>query len=48
MQIVNEYNMIKRTLFYWSKMYLNQLVKGEDYDLLNKIVTINLLDLKMQ
>lgn len=31
MQMVNEYNMIKRTLFYWSKMYLNQLVKGKDY-----------------
>lgn len=44
MQIVNEYNMIKRTLFYWSKMYLSQLVKGQDYELLNKTVTVNLLD----
>lgn len=44
MQIVNEYNMIKRTLFYWSKMYLSQLVKGQDYELLNRTVTINLLD----
>lgn len=44
MQIVNEYNMIKRTLFYWSKMYLSQLVKGQDYELLNNTVTINLLD----
>lgn len=44
MQIVNEYNMIKRTLFYWSKMYLSQLVKGQDYELLNRTVTINILD----
>ena len=27
-QLVNQYNMIKRTLFYLSKMYLSQIAKG--------------------
>ena len=44
MQMINEYNMIKRTLYYWSKMFLKQLVKGEDYSKLEKTITINLID----
>lgn len=44
MQLINEYNIIKRTLFYCSKMFLKQLVKGEDYSLLNNTITINLLN----
>lgn len=44
MQIINEYNMIKRTLYYWSKMFLKQLVKGENYSKLEKTITINLID----
>ena len=44
MQMINEYNMIKRTLYYWSKMFLRQLVKGEDYSKLEKTITINLID----
>lgn len=44
MQIINQYNMTKRTLFYWSKMFLKQLKKGEEYDKLNKTITINLVD----
>lgn len=43
-QIINQYNMIKRTIFYWSKMLLNQLVRGDDYSKLNKTITINILD----
>lgn len=44
MQIINRYNMIKRTLFYWSKMFLKQIVKGDNYSSLNKTITINLVD----
>ena len=47
MQIANEYNMVKRTLYYWSKMFLNQLTMGEDFVLLNKTITINLIDFNL-
>ena len=47
MQIANEYNMVKRTLYYWSKMFLNQLTVGEDFVLLNKTITINLIDFNL-
>ena len=43
-QLVNQYNMIKRTIFYMSKMLLSQLKKGEDYSCLNRTVTINILN----
>ena len=31
-QLKNEQNMIKRSLYYWSKLYTKPLSKGEDYD----------------
>ncbi|WP_346873595.1 Rpn family recombination-promoting nuclease/putative transposase [Clostridium sp. UBA5988] len=34
----------KRTIFYLSKMILKQLVKGDNYNQLNKTITINILD----
>ena len=37
-------NMDKRTLFYWGKMYLENIKKGEDYTTLEKVITINILD----
>ncbi|AQR94419.1 PD-(D/E)XK nuclease family transposase [Clostridium saccharoperbutylacetonicum] len=43
-QLINQYNMIKRTIFYMAKMLLSQLKKGEDYSFLNKTVTINILN----
>ena len=43
-QLINQYNMIKRTVFYMAKMLLNQLDKGEDYSLLNRTITINILN----
>ena len=43
-QLKNEQNMIKRSLYYWSKLYTKPLSKGEDYDLLNRTVCINILD----
>ncbi|WP_297634847.1 Rpn family recombination-promoting nuclease/putative transposase [uncultured Clostridium sp.] len=42
-QVKNEYNMIKRSLYYWSKMYEEDLKKGENYDKLKRTVCINLL-----
>ena len=45
-QVKNEYNMIKRSLYYWSKMYEGQLTKGKDYDTLSRTICINILDFK--
>lgn len=43
-QIHNEGNILKRSLFYWSKLYSSQLKAGEDYRELNKAIAINILD----
>lgn len=45
-QVKNEYNMIKRSLYYWSKMFESQIVKGDNYNKLAKTVCINILDFK--
>ena len=31
-QLKNEYNMVKRTLFYWSKLYSSQIDSSDGYD----------------
>lgn len=38
------YNMIQRTLFYWSKLYFSQIKSGSKYSDLKKTITINLLN----
>lgn len=43
-QLINRYNMIKRTLFYLSRLYSSQIKKGENYKNLNKTITINILN----
>ena len=43
-QLRNEKNMIKRTLYYWSKMYEDQLTEGRNYSILNRTVCINILN----
>ena len=43
-QLTDQSNMDKRTLFYWGKLYLEGIKQGEDYRKLNKVITINLLD----
>lgn len=43
-QLTNQGNMDKRTLFYWGKMYLENIRQGEDYAKLEKVITINILD----
>ncbi|OWR28181.1 hypothetical protein CDO73_20085 [Saccharibacillus sp. O23] len=44
MQLFNRYDMEKRTLYYWSKQYGSQLVKGQSYSSLRRCVTINILN----
>ena len=34
---------VKRTLFYWAKMYTADFKAGESYDNLNKCITINII-----
>jgi len=42
-QISNQYNIDKRTLFYWAGLYYGQLSSGENFIYLRKTVTINIL-----
>lgn len=43
-QLTDQSNMDKRTLFYWGKLYLEGIKQGEDYTTLKKVITINLLN----
>lgn len=45
-QLKNEYNMIQRSLYYWSKLYEEQLNEGDRYDKLSRTICINILDFK--
>ena len=45
-QLKNEYNMIKRSLYYWGKLYTEQLSEGENYNLLARTICINILNFK--
>ncbi|GAB6173089.1 Rpn family recombination-promoting nuclease/putative transposase [Paradesulfitobacterium aromaticivorans] len=45
-QILPTEFMPERTLFYWSKMYTSQVKPGDTYDLLQKCITINIVDFK--
>ena len=45
-QLKNEYNMIKRSLYYWSKLYSEQLGEGQDYSVLQRTICINILNFK--
>ena len=46
-QVVNYHNMERRTLYYWSGMYLAHLPKGEDYRVLRPVITINIVAFKL-
>ena len=43
-QLTNQYNMEKRTMFYWGKLFLEGIKKGDDYINLSKVITVNILD----
>nr|WP_015141717.1 Rpn family recombination-promoting nuclease/putative transposase [Clostridium perfringens]AFV15134.1 hypothetical protein pCpb2-CP1_46 [Clostridium perfringens] len=45
-QVKNEYNMIQRTLYYWSKMYSEQIQSRDNYSKLERTVCINILNFK--
>lgn len=45
-QIKDEHNMVKRSLYYWSKMFEGQLTEGKNYDTLAKTICINILNFK--
>jgi predicted transposase/invertase (TIGR01784 family) len=43
-QLTNQYNMERRSLFYWSKVYLDSLNEGQDYRELPNVAAINIVD----
>ncbi|PFK15810.1 Rpn family recombination-promoting nuclease/putative transposase [Bacillus cereus] len=43
-QVRNTQDMVKRSLYYWSKLYTCQIEKGMPYRALRKTIAINLLD----
>ena len=45
-QLKNENNMVKRTLYYWSRMYNEQLGEGQNYNQLSRTICINILKFK--
>ncbi|WP_052400613.1 Rpn family recombination-promoting nuclease/putative transposase [Oceanobacillus jeddahense] len=46
-QFNNQYNIEKRSLFYWSRIYNWQLEAGQEYDELNPVITINIMNFEM-
>ena len=44
MQMVNERDIVERTLFYWSKLYTGGVKEGANYKELPKAITINILN----
>jgi predicted transposase/invertase (TIGR01784 family) len=44
MQLTNEKNMDRRTLFYFGKLFLDSVKSGKSYHHLKRTITINLLD----
>jgi len=45
-QVANQYNIDKRTMYYWAGIYHGQLASGEEFGKLCKTVTINILGFK--
>lgn len=43
-QLKNQFNMNRRTLYYWSKLYESQMKSSDPYRKLEKTVTINIVD----
>ncbi|MCD7800159.1 MAG: Rpn family recombination-promoting nuclease/putative transposase, partial [Ruminococcus sp.] len=46
-QVDNYGNYKERTLYYWSKVYSEQLGKGEDYNKLKDTIAINIIDFNL-
>ncbi|MGG4498428.1 Rpn family recombination-promoting nuclease/putative transposase [Brevibacillus reuszeri] len=45
-QLANKFDMEKRTLYYWSRIYAAQMQKGMPYTDLSKTITINILNFR--
>lgn len=45
-QLQNQKDFERRTLFYWGKMYIDSIKSGQKYTDLEKVITINILDFK--
>ncbi|KNB72018.1 transposase [Brevibacillus reuszeri] len=45
-QLANKFDMEKRTLYYWSRIYAAQMQKGLPYTDLSKTITINILNFR--
>lgn len=45
-QLKNQYNMIRRTLYYWSKLYTEKMAQSDNYSNLKRTVCINILNFK--
>ncbi|GMO55374.1 MAG: hypothetical protein Ta2A_00150 [Treponemataceae bacterium] len=43
-QLKDLHNMNKRTLFYWSREFMKSIVSGDDYNILPKVITINIVN----
>ena len=48
MQILDNKDIEKRILFYWSKLYMKQIERGEDYEKLNRSISIIFLDYELK
>ncbi|WP_285395762.1 Rpn family recombination-promoting nuclease/putative transposase [Lysinibacillus sp. fls2-241-R2A-57] len=46
-QLSNQHDMIKRTLYYWSKIYTSELKKGFGYHKLRPTITINICNFSL-
>ena len=44
MQMINKRDMVERTLFYWSKLYVEGINEGEEYKDFPQTITINILN----
>ncbi len=47
MQIINRQDWIERSLYYWSKLYDQQLKIGDEYRLLKRTLSISFLNFKL-
>ena len=47
-QLINPYNISERILYYWSRIYANEIKNGEDYDLLKKTISILIIDFELE
>ena len=47
MQAFPQYFFVQRALFYWAKTYASQLERGDDYQQLKKVYSINFIDFNL-